>query len=80
MTGCKPGEEDCAREDLTSVDTTDKDFHQQALVFQGSETHAGEDVPVFASGPGAELVRGVIEQHEIFHIMGRASGLVAYED
>ncbi|MEQ8558110.1 MAG: alkaline phosphatase [Henriciella sp.] len=80
VTGCKPGEEDCAREDLTSVDTTDKDFHQQALVFQGSETHAGEDVPVFASGPGAELVRGVIEQHEIFHIMGRASGLVAYED
>ena len=79
-TGCKPGQEDCAREDLTGIDTTDKDFHQQALVFSGSETHAGEDVPVFASGPGAELVRGVIEQHEIFHIMGRASGLLDYED
>ncbi|WP_233353080.1 alkaline phosphatase [Henriciella mobilis] len=79
-TGCKPGEEDCAREDLTSVDTTDKDFHQQALVFQGSETHAGEDVPVYARGPGAELVRGTIEQNEIFHIMGRASGLVAYDE
>lgn len=79
-TGCPPGEDDCAREDLTSVDTTDKDFHQQALVFQGSETHAGEDVPVYASGPGAELVRGTIEQNEIFHVMGRASGLVTYED
>ena len=79
-TGCKPGQDDCARADLSSVDTTDKDFNQQALVFQGSETHAGEDVPVFASGPGAELVRGVIEQHEIFHIMARASGLVDYED
>ena len=80
QTGCKPGEDDCAREDLTGVDTTEKDFNQQALVFSGSETHAGEDVPVFASGPGAELIRGVIEQHEIFHVMGRASGLVAYED
>ena len=79
-TGCKPGAEDCAREDLTNVDTTDKDFHQQALVFSGSETHAGEDVPVYASGPGAELIRGTIEQNEIFHVMGRASGLIAYED
>ena len=80
QTGCKPGEEDCAREDLTSVDTTDKDFHQQALVFQGSETHAGEDVPVYASGPGADLIRGTIEQNEIFHVMGISSGLVDYED
>ena len=80
QTGCKPGEESCAREDLTSVDTTDKEFHQQSLVFQGSETHAGEDVPVYASGPGADLFRGTIEQNEIFHVMGRASGLVLYED
>ena len=80
VTGCKPGAESCVREDLTTVDTTDKDFHQQALVFQGSETHAGEDVPVFASGPGADLIRGTIEQNEIFHVMGMASGLVDYED
>ncbi|WP_084396376.1 alkaline phosphatase [Henriciella aquimarina] len=78
-TGCKPGAETCVREDITDVDTTDKDYHQQALIFQGSETHAGEDVPVFASGPGSELVRGVIEQNEIFHVMGRASGLVSYD-
>ncbi len=79
QTGCKPGAESCAREDLTGVDTTDKDFHQQTLIFSGSETHAGEDVPVYASGPGAELFRGTIEQNEIFHVMGRASGLVTYD-
>ncbi|WP_300377305.1 alkaline phosphatase [Henriciella sp.] len=79
-TACAPGEEECARKDITSTDTTDKDYQQQSHVFMGSETHAGEDVPVFASGPGAELVRGVIEQNELFHIMGRASGLVDYED
>lgn len=80
QTGCKPGAETCVREDLTGVDTTDKDYLQQTLIFSGSETHAGEDVPVYASGPGAELVRGTIEQHEIFHVMGLSSGLLTYED
>jgi alkaline phosphatase len=42
-----------------------------------SETHAGEDVAIFASGPGSELVRGVMDQNEIFHVMGYSSGLVA---
>lgn len=69
--------EPCARRDLSNVDTTAPDFRQPALVPMPSETHGGEDVAVFARGPGAELVAGVIEQHEIFHIMGTASGLVA---
>ncbi|MHA7898413.1 MAG: alkaline phosphatase [Henriciella sp.] len=71
------GSVDCTRSDLSEVDTTTKDFQQQALVFMGSETHAGEDVAIFASGPGSELVRGVMDQQEIFHVMGFASGLVA---
>ncbi len=66
----------CTRADLSDVDTTAKDFQQQALVFMGSETHAGEDVAIFASGPGSELVRGVMDQNEIFHVMGYSSGLV----
>ncbi|MEL7109457.1 MAG: alkaline phosphatase [Pseudomonadota bacterium] len=71
------GETSCARMDLSDVDTTGKDFRQQALVFMGSETHAGEDVAIFASGPGSELVRGVMDQNEIFHVMGVSSGLVS---
>ncbi|MEO0786967.1 MAG: alkaline phosphatase, partial [Pseudomonadota bacterium] len=63
--------------DLSDIDTTDPDFRQPALVPMFSETHAGEDVAIFARGPGAELVSGVMEQHEIFHVMGHASGLVA---
>lgn len=74
---CPPdGPIPCPRGDLTDVDTTAKDFRQQALVPMGSETHAGEDVAVFARGPGAALIAGVIEQNEIFHVMGHASGLV----
>ncbi len=67
----------CGRYDLTGVDTMAPDFRQQALVPLYSETHGGEDVAAFASGPGAALVSGVIEQNELFHIMARAAGLVA---
>ena len=67
---------DCKRYDLTNVDTMAADFRQQSLVPLYSETHGGEDVAAFASGPGANLVSGVIEQNELFHIMGRAIGLI----
>jgi alkaline phosphatase len=47
---------------------------QQALVPLGSETHGGEDVALFATGPGAERARGVIEQNVIYSIITRALG------
>jgi alkaline phosphatase len=65
------------RGDLTDVDTTAKDFTQQALVPLGSETHAGEDVPVYARGPMANLLTGVFEQNYIFHVMDAAARLRA---
>ncbi len=69
--------EPCARDDLSDTDTTGRDYRQQALVPMPSETHAGEDVAIFASGPGARLVSGVMEQNEIFHVIGHSTGLVA---
>jgi len=76
---CTPTETgfDCTRKDLSGVDTTDKNFLQQSLYPMWSETHGGDDVAIFASGPGSELISGVMEQNEIFQVMGRASGLVA---
>lgn len=62
-------------EDLTHVDTEHESFRSQTLVPLGSETHGGEDVAVYAAGPGADLVRGVIEQNVIFHIMMEATQL-----
>jgi alkaline phosphatase len=59
-------------QDLSAVDTTDPDFHQQSLVGMAAETHGGEDVALFARGPGADLARGVIDQNEIYHIMRHA--------
>lgn len=67
---------DCARYDLTGIDTGAPDFRQQSLVPLYSETHGGEDVAAFASGPSANLVSGTMEQNELFHVMARAMGLV----
>ncbi len=60
------------RADLTDVNTQGQGFHQEALVPLAAETHAAEDVVVYASGPGASLFQGTIEQNVIFHIMNKA--------
>jgi alkaline phosphatase len=62
------------RPDLTEVDTTDPDYRQEATVPLRSETHSGEDVPVYARGPGSRLFHGVQEQNYIFHAMLEALG------
>jgi alkaline phosphatase len=64
-----------ARPDLTDIDTTEVDFLQEALVPLSSETHAGEDVAVFAVGPSSHLVRGVQEQTISYYVMTHALGL-----
>jgi alkaline phosphatase len=68
------------RVDLTDVDTEATGFHQEALVPTESETHGGEDVAVYAIGPGAAAVSGVQEQSNIFHVMNAAAGLAAAAD
>ncbi len=56
------------------VPETGVQAQQQALVPTSSETHAGEDVALYGQGPGAELVRGVIEQNVIYDIIREAFG------
>ena len=42
------------------------------------ETHAGEDVAVFARGPWAHLVHGVQEQTFVAHVMAFAACVGPY--
>jgi len=60
------------RAPLQQVDTEDPDYLQEATLPAASETHGGDDVGVWASGPGAAAVHGSIEQNEIFHLMLQA--------
>ncbi|GGI84861.1 alkaline phosphatase [Shewanella gelidii] len=68
------------RKDLLLVNTEQPGYHQEALIPTSSETHAGEDVGIYASGPGASLVTGTNEQSLLFHIMDYAAGLSAAAD
>ena len=56
------------------VPQTGIDAQPQATVPLYSETHAGEDVALYATGPGAERARGVIEQNVIYDIIRKALG------
>ncbi|MDR6841955.1 alkaline phosphatase [Pseudoxanthomonas sacheonensis] len=61
-----------ARPDLTNVDTANVNFLQEAAVPMASETHAAEDVGIYATGPGAHAFQGVVEQNVIFHVMAQS--------
>ncbi len=63
------------RTDLSQLDTEHQGFHQEALIPLESETHGGEDVAIYATGPGASLFQGTVEQNVIFHVMNKAGRL-----
>lgn len=60
------------RPDLSKVDTIAGSFMQEATVPLSSETHAAEDVAIYAKGPQAHLFTGLIEQNFIYHVMNHA--------
>lgn len=60
------------RPDLATIDTTQPNYMQEATVPMGSETHAGEEVAIYASGPRGALFDGVVEQNVIYHVMADA--------
>ncbi|MFI4946122.1 MAG: alkaline phosphatase, partial [Burkholderiales bacterium] len=62
------------RPDLGPVDTAAPSYLQESTVPLSGETHSGEDVPVYATGPGAQLFRGVREQNYLYHAMVEALG------
>lgn len=64
-----PGHVPGARPQLGGVDTAAADYRQEALAPLASETHSGEDVAIYASGPAAHLFHGTREQHYIYHVM-----------
>ncbi len=61
------------RPDLSNVDTEALNYLQEATLPLGGETHSGEDVAVFAYGPGAAAVRGSLEQNVLFHLYVQAN-------
>nr|XP_021532563.1 LOW QUALITY PROTEIN: alkaline phosphatase, placental-like [Aotus nancymaae] len=71
---------DGARPDVTENQSGSPEYRQQSAVPLDGETHAGEDVAVFARGPQSHLVHGVQEQSFIAHVMAFAACLEPYKD
>jgi len=59
------------RPNLTDVDTESPDYEQEATMPLGAETHAGDDVAVFARGPGSAAIHGSMEQNALFHVIAQ---------
>lgn len=57
------------RPNLSDVDTEHPDYLQESMIPMRSETHGGDDVGIWARGPGSHAVRGNVEQNAIFHFM-----------
>lgn len=60
-------DKDGQRVNLETEDLNNKEFAFPSQYPLALETHGGEDVGVFASGPHAHLFSGVYEQHFIPH-------------
>ncbi len=60
------------RPNLEDVDTQHPDYLQEAMIPMRSETHGGDDVGIWARGPGSQAVRGNVEQNAIFHFLLQA--------
>jgi alkaline phosphatase len=64
------------RVNINGIDTQAAGYHQEAFIpLYAGETHSGEDVPIYAIGPGSHLLSGSIEQQVIFHVMNHAGKL-----
>ncbi|MEE7560854.1 alkaline phosphatase, partial [Xanthomonas sp. Kuri4-2] len=61
------------RPDLTRVDTEAPDYLQEALVPTKAESHGGEDVGIWATGPGSAAFRGTLEENTIYHVIVQAT-------
>jgi alkaline phosphatase len=61
------------RPDLTNVDTEAPDYLQESMIPMKSESHGGDDVGIWATGPGSAAFRGTVEQNTIYHLIVQAT-------
>ncbi|MEM9810722.1 MAG: alkaline phosphatase [Pseudomonadota bacterium] len=54
---------------INDDDVLSTDYRQQSAVPLFSETHGGQDVAIYARGPGAHYLSGVNEQTIIYYVM-----------
>ncbi|MFN3960072.1 MAG: alkaline phosphatase [Parvularculaceae bacterium] len=63
------------RPEPRAEEVADLNYRQQAAIPSSAETHGGQDVVIYATGPQAHLFGGVVEQSYVFHVIDAALGL-----
>lgn len=59
-------------EKFTALQRLSPTYRHRATLPLKDETHGGEDVIVFANGPGSNMIRGVFEQNYLAYVMSYA--------
>lgn len=65
------------RPSLSEAQVQDPNYMQEAMIPLPAETHGAEDVAIFARGPKAHLIHGIMEQNVIYHVMAEALGFAS---
>jgi alkaline phosphatase len=65
---------------LNAAKVENSDYLQEAIIPLTAETHAAEDVAIFARGPKAHLFHGIVEQNVIYHVMAEALGFAKHNN
>lgn len=71
---------DGVRQDLSTLDFSNPDLQYMSTVPRDAETHGGDDVGVYASGPWSHLFVGNYEQNNIPITMAFAAKIGPYAD
>ncbi len=58
----------------------DPEYVTESAVFLKDESHGGEDVPIYASGPMGYLFEGTVEQSYVAHVMAYSSCIGPYDN
>ncbi|XP_060084027.1 alkaline phosphatase, tissue-nonspecific isozyme-like [Ylistrum balloti] len=68
-----PAYRDGPRDISNVINSTFINYQQETTIPIDSETHAGEDVSIYARGPMSHLIHGIHEQNYIAHVMAYAA-------
>ena len=60
------------REEKVTYDSLDVEYTQPAIIGSDSALHTAGDVWLLGEGPGSEVVRGYLDNTDIFRIMARS--------
>ena len=64
----------------TDAEVEGNDYVQESAVYLKDESHGGDDVPIYSSGPMSFLFDGTVEQSFVAHAIAYSTCIGAYNN